>query len=71
MWERDIWETDIRETDIPKTDIGETVTTCRFAEYLLLHIDIRDVSLVSFRVGAAGRSVRGVISPKNSSPLRV
>jgi hypothetical protein len=42
--ERDIGERDILEGNIRETDIGETVTTCLFAEELLLHIDIRHVS---------------------------
>jgi len=47
--ERDIWERDIRERYIQERDtweraIGETVTTCRFAESLVLRIDIRRVS---------------------------
>jgi hypothetical protein len=33
-------ESDIGERDIWERAIGETVATCRFAEYLLLHIDI-------------------------------
>jgi hypothetical protein len=42
--ERDIGEMDIRKRDIRERAIGESVATCRFAEYLLLHIDIRSVS---------------------------
>jgi hypothetical protein len=42
--ERDIGERDIRERDIWEMDIGETFATCRFVEYLLIHIDIRGVS---------------------------
>jgi len=40
MGERDIRKRDIRERDIRERDIPETVATCRFAELLLLHIDI-------------------------------
>jgi hypothetical protein len=44
IWERDIRERDIRKRDIGERDIRESVATCRFAECLLLHIDIRSVS---------------------------
>jgi len=44
MRERDMRERDNRERDIREWDIGENVVHCEFAEYLLLHIDIRGVS---------------------------
>jgi len=38
--ERDIGVRDIGQRDIGEWEIGETVTTCRFAEQLLIHIHI-------------------------------
>jgi hypothetical protein len=44
IWEGNIRERDIRERNILEKDIRETIATCRFAEWLLLHIDIGGVS---------------------------
>jgi len=49
IWERDVGESDIRQRDICERDIGErdngkSVTSCKFAEQLLIHIHLRRVS---------------------------
>jgi hypothetical protein len=38
--EMDIGERDIAEMDIGENDVEETVTTCRFAMHLMIHIHI-------------------------------